>query len=106
MISRPANLAIPSLASRRTRRAAEQARLEIEALAAEERARIRTALGQLPDRQRAVLLLRHTGCSYAEVAAALDVAVGSVGVLLARAERALRQAYETTTTGGEEGDLR
>jgi RNA polymerase sigma factor (sigma-70 family) len=71
----------------------------------EERARIRAALDRLPERQRAVLLLRHTGCSYAEVAAALEVAVGSVGVLLARAEHALRRAYEDVTSGEGEGGL-
>jgi RNA polymerase sigma-70 factor (ECF subfamily) len=40
------------------------------------------------------LLLRHAGYSYAEIAATLEVAVGSVGVLLARAEHAFRASYE------------
>lgn len=55
---------------------------------------VRTALAGLPERQRACLLLRHSGYRYAEIAAALDLAVGSVGVLLARAERAFRTTYE------------
>ena len=38
----------------------------------------------------AALLLRHAGHSYLEIAATLGVAVGSVGVILARAERAFR----------------
>jgi RNA polymerase sigma-70 factor (ECF subfamily) len=40
-----------------------------------------------------VLLLRHAGYTYTEIAATLDLAVGSVGVLLARGERAFRDAY-------------
>lgn len=64
---------------------------------ADERDRVRTRLAELPDRQAAALLLRHAGHSYAEIAAALDVAVGSVGVLLARGERAFRRSWEETT---------
>jgi RNA polymerase sigma factor (sigma-70 family) len=60
----------------------------------EERAAVRAALATLPDRQRACLLLRHSGYRYAEIAAAVGVAPGSVGVLLARGEQAFRQNYE------------
>ncbi len=59
----------------------------------EERQAVRRALAALPDRQRACLLLRHSGHSYAEIAATLDLAIGSVGVLLARAEKAFRKNY-------------
>ena len=59
----------------------------------EEQATVRAALGRLPGRQRDCLLLRHAGHSYGEIAATLGVAIGSVGVLLARAERAFKQAY-------------
>jgi RNA polymerase sigma-70 factor (ECF subfamily) len=59
----------------------------------EERAEVRRALSELPERQRECLLLRHSGYSYAEIAATLDVAVGSVGVLLSRAERAFGVIY-------------
>jgi RNA polymerase sigma factor (sigma-70 family) len=59
----------------------------------EERAAVRRALGEVPERQRECLLLRHSGYSYAEIAATLGIAVGSVGVLLARAERAFRTQY-------------
>jgi RNA polymerase sigma factor (sigma-70 family) len=72
-------------------------------LAEEERATVRQALALVPERQRAVLLLRHSGCSYAEIAAAAEIAVGSVGVLLARGERAFRTSYESVRsdrTGG------
>ncbi|MCC7104699.1 MAG: sigma-70 family RNA polymerase sigma factor [Chloroflexi bacterium] len=54
---------------------------------------VREALARLPARQRDCLLLRHSGYSYAEIAATLEIAVGSVGVLLARAERAFRETY-------------
>lgn len=62
-------------------------------LRAEQQQAVRRALASLPERQRACLLLRHAGYSYAEIAATLDLAVGSVGVLLARGERAFREAY-------------
>jgi RNA polymerase sigma factor (sigma-70 family) len=69
---------------------------------AEERAAVRVALAHLPQRQRACLLLRHSGYRYAEIAATLDVAEGSVGVLLARGEQAFRAHYEQGTNDGVE----
>lgn len=63
-------------------------------IADDDRARVRAALATLPDRQATALLLRHAGHSYAEIAVALGVATGSVGVLLGRGERAFRSAYE------------
>jgi RNA polymerase sigma-70 factor, ECF subfamily len=65
----------------------------LDVLRAEQRHAVRRALATLPERQRAALLLRHAGYSYTEIAATLDLAVGSVGVLLARGERAFRDAY-------------
>jgi RNA polymerase sigma-70 factor (ECF subfamily) len=62
-------------------------------LRGEERAAVRRALSEVPERQRECLLLRHSGYSYAEIAETIGVAVGSVGVLLARAEHAFRNAY-------------
>jgi len=59
----------------------------------EDQAEVRRALAEVPERQRECLLLRHSGYSYAEIAATLGVAVGSVGVLLARAEQAFRATY-------------
>jgi RNA polymerase sigma-70 factor (ECF subfamily) len=64
-----------------------------ELLRREERDAVRRALAEVPERQRECLLLRHSGYSYAEIAASLGVAVGSVGVLLARAEHAFRAHY-------------
>ena len=64
----------------------------------EERAAVRRALAEVPERQRECLLLRHSGYSYIEIAAALGIAVGSVGVLLARAEHAFRTHYRRLNT--------
>ena len=62
-----------------------------------ERERVRASLAVLPDRQATALLLRHAGHSYREIATALGIAEGSVGVLLARGERAFRRAHEEMT---------
>ena len=64
-----------------------------ELLRAEERADVRTTLAAMPERQSRLLLLRYAGLSYAEIAAALEIAPGSVGTLLARAERAFLEVY-------------
>lgn len=75
---------------------------EAEALRSEERERVRTALAMLPERQAKLLILRQQdGLKYAEIAAILEVAQGSVGTLLVRAERAFQLAWNhlnTTTT--------
>ncbi|MGY1827626.1 MULTISPECIES: sigma-70 family RNA polymerase sigma factor [unclassified Blastococcus] len=55
----------------------------------EERSSVRAALGRLPHKQAAALVLRHSGLSYAEVAAALDMSPGSVGTTVRRAESVL-----------------
>ena len=57
----------------------------------EERSRVRAALARLPHKQAVALVLRHSGLSYADVAAALDVSSGSVGTTVRRAESALRK---------------
>lgn len=57
----------------------------------EERARVRAALARLPRKQAMTLVLRHSGLSYADVAAALDLSPGSVGTTVRRAESALRK---------------
>jgi RNA polymerase sigma factor (sigma-70 family) len=69
----------------------------------EAQAEVRRALARLPGRQSACLLLRYSGYSYAEIATTVGIAAGSVGVLLARAERAFREAYEQRE-GGEPSD--
>ncbi|MDQ6694949.1 MAG: sigma-70 family RNA polymerase sigma factor [Chloroflexota bacterium] len=66
---------------------------EAQLLKLEGDAQVRDALAQLTEKQRTILLLRHAGLSYAEVAALADVAPGSVGTMLIRAERAFAGAY-------------
>ena len=60
----------------------------------EERRRVRAALARLPHKQAVALVLRHSGLSYAEVAAALDLSPGSVGTTVRRAESALRKELD------------
>lgn len=60
-------------------------------VALEERGRVREALARLPRKQAVALVLRHSGLSYADVAAALHVSPGSVGTTVRRAESALRK---------------
>jgi RNA polymerase sigma-70 factor (ECF subfamily) len=57
----------------------------------EERSRVRAALARLPHKSAVALVLRHSGLSYAEVAAALDLSPGSVGTTVRRAESTLRK---------------
>jgi RNA polymerase sigma-70 factor (ECF subfamily) len=63
----------------------------------EGRAELRRVLARLPHRSAAVLVMRHGGLSYAEIAAALGVKVGHVGTLLRRAESSLRQEMDRET---------
>ena len=57
----------------------------------EERGRVRAALARLPRKHAVALVLRHSGLSYVDVAAALDMSPGSVGTTVRRAESALRK---------------
>ncbi|MFZ6031647.1 MAG: sigma-70 family RNA polymerase sigma factor [Chloroflexota bacterium] len=65
-----------------------------------ERRQVRAALACLKPRSAQLLILRHSGLSYAEVAAALQIAPGSVGTLLARAEREFEKAYDRIAESG------
>jgi RNA polymerase sigma-70 factor (ECF subfamily) len=60
----------------------------------EDRAMARRALDALAERDRDALLMREEGLNYDEIAAALDLSVGSVGTTLSRARRRLMEAYE------------
>ena len=71
-------------------------------LAAAERGRlVRAALRTLPQRDQRMLVLRHEGYSYREIATALDIAEGSVGTLLVRATEAFRVAFLGSTDARE-----
>ncbi|MHB1007389.1 MAG: sigma-70 family RNA polymerase sigma factor [Chloroflexota bacterium] len=73
------------------------------ALRNEERVLVRRALAGLAERDRLCLVLRYAGLSYAEVAKAIEVAPGSVGTLLARAEERFRERFRAL---GEEEEQR
>ena len=60
---------------------------------ADQRRRVRAALAQMQPRAAQVLILRFSGFTYAEIAAAIRVAPTSVGTLLARAEEEFEQTY-------------
>lgn len=67
---------------------------EVATEALERRDAVRAALATLPERDRTLLLLRHEGFSYREIAAVANVAAGSVGTLLIRATAAFHTACE------------
>ena len=60
---------------------------------AEERRLVRLALAKMNERQSQLLILRHSGLSYKEIAEALDLAPTSIGPLLLRAEREFEKQY-------------
>jgi RNA polymerase sigma factor (sigma-70 family) len=62
---------------------------------------LRLALGALAPRDRLALLLRSSGCGYAEIAAAIAVRPSSVGTILARAARRLRAEYFAASGSGD-----
>ena len=64
----------------------------------EDRRLVRAALARLAPKPAAVLVLRASGLSYAEVAQALGVGIGQVGTLLRRAEAALRKEVTRGTS--------
>jgi RNA polymerase sigma-70 factor, ECF subfamily len=59
----------------------------------EGKAVVRRALGTLRPRDQRLLILRHEGFSYREIAEVLGIAPTSVGTLLVRATTALAKAY-------------
>ena len=59
----------------------------------EMQARVRQILAEMKPRAAKLLLLRYSGLSYKELAVALNLAPGSIGSLLTRAERAFAKKY-------------
>lgn len=60
----------------------------------QEREQVRAILQQMPEREAQLLILRHSGLSYKEIAAALSLAPTSVGTLLARAEAEFERRWQ------------
>lgn len=69
------------------------ARPDEDAERSERIAAVRAALARLAPRDREILLMREEGFRYAEIAAVVGVAPGSVGTLLARALKRFAEAY-------------
>jgi RNA polymerase sigma-70 factor, ECF subfamily len=67
-----------------------------EAERSEERRQVQAALAQMKPRAARLLVLRHSGLSYVELASVLGVAPGSIGTLMARAEQEFLAYYRKT----------
>jgi len=80
---------------------------ELEVLRAENRDQVRAVLATLPERQAKLLMLRQEDLKYAEIAEILEIAPGSVGTLLVRAERAFQLAWNQmeSKTSPPKGEL-
>jgi RNA polymerase sigma-70 factor (ECF subfamily) len=63
----------------------------------EERRLVRLALSRMNERQSQLLILRHAGSSYKEIAEALELAPTSIGPLLVRAEKEFAKQYRALT---------
>ncbi|MBN1877406.1 MAG: sigma-70 family RNA polymerase sigma factor [Anaerolineae bacterium] len=59
----------------------------------EMQADVRVVLARMKPRWAQLLILRHSGLSYQEIAAVLNIAPGSVGTLLVRAEKDFERRY-------------
>lgn len=79
----------------------------IEAERSARRRQVRHVLSLLKPRDAKMLILRHSGLSYAEVANIIGIAPNSIGTLLARAERDFegkyRRLYHTDPSIPEQG---
>ena len=60
---------------------------------AQERRQVQAALSAIKPRSAQILILRHSGMSYAEIAQAVGVSSTSVGALLVRAEKEFENQY-------------
>jgi RNA polymerase sigma-70 factor, ECF subfamily len=58
-------------------------------------AAVESALSELSDRDREVLLLWDAGLTYQDIAAQTGLAIGAIGTTLSRARRRLVEVYET-----------
>ena len=87
-------LAGDSAYAERARRFAASVRDLAEILAQEEERRlVRMALAKMNERQSQLLILRHSGLSYKEIAKTLELAPTSIGPLLLRAEREFEKQF-------------
>lgn len=66
---------------------------EEKALQNEEASLVRFTLQALPERDKLCLLMKHSGFSYDEIAAAIDAKKTSVGTIIARAQAKFKKIY-------------
>jgi len=71
----------------------------------QEQEQVRLALARMQPRSAQLLVLRHSGLSYAELAAALDMNPNSVGTMLVRAEREFEKIYRASGLTYLEGEV-
>jgi RNA polymerase sigma-70 factor (ECF subfamily) len=71
---------------------------DLELLEEEQRQSVRVALLELAERDREMLLLKHAGYSYREIATVLDLAEASIGTMLARATASFHAAFSARNT--------
>ncbi|NLG99159.1 MAG: sigma-70 family RNA polymerase sigma factor [Chloroflexi bacterium] len=69
----------------------------------QERRRVREVLRQMAMKDVQVLVLRHSGLSYKEIASALAIPINSVGKTLARAEERFEAIYRRGESNAFEG---
>ena len=67
----------------------------------EERRIARIALAQMNPRQAEILVMRHSGMTYKDIAAAFNLSPTSIGPLLLRAEREFEKHYRALTQEAE-----
>ena len=63
----------------------------------EDRRMTRSALAEMNPRQAELLIMRHSGMAYKDIAAAFDLSPTSIGPLLLRAERDFEKYYRALT---------
>jgi RNA polymerase sigma-70 factor, ECF subfamily len=103
-------------AQRRSHHEADAGRLDLDAATLpdpaesaerlQERRLVRAALARLSQREAQLLMMRHGGASYKEIAAALGLNPASIGTLLSRAETAFETQIRQIMTGGTHAPLR
>ena len=72
-------------------------------IAREEQRRVRQILSAMNPRQAQLLVMRHSGQSYRDIAAALGLSATSIGPLLVRAEGEFERRYRADHVNEEDG---
>ena len=73
-------------------------------IAKEEQQHVRQVLGAMHEKQAQILILRHSGLAYREIAAVLGLSAGSIGPLLNRAEDEFERRFRARYKEEEDED--